>query len=207
MKRFSLSDLPVRVLILFSMISWILCCERLPNPDFSFLPRENVEAGDTIWFTNLSKASLDFEWDFGDGSTSNEEAPKHVYEVPGIYDAKLTATNKAGDGVAIQTIFVNDPTVLGFIISDSTGTRRLNDAEVWVYTSVLDRDNIAAPLFLGTSDSQGIVDFHNVEPTLYHIWVIREEESGYWAYKGVTTTLKRNRVNRFTVPCIWFDFS
>jgi PKD repeat protein len=207
MMRFSLWVLPLRALIIYSLFSWILSCERLPNPDFSFLPREHVEAGDTIWFTNLSKASLDFEWDFGDGNTSNEEAPKHVYEVPGIYEASLTATNSAGEGLSKQTIFVNDPTVLGFIISDSTGTRSLSDAEVWVYTSVLDRDNLAVPLFFGTSDSQGIVNFFNVEPTLYHIWVIKEEESGYWAYKGITTTLKRNRVNLYTVPCIWFAYS
>jgi hypothetical protein len=100
---------------------------------------------------------------------------------------------------------VNDPTVLGFIISDSTGTRMLKDAAVWVYTSADERDRLASPLYTGLSNPEGIVDFHNLEPIVYHIWIYKEEASGYWAYKGFTSPLKQNRVNRFTVPCIWFD--
>lgn len=207
MKRFSLSAIPYPLLLMLAAISLILSCERIPDPDFSFLPRENVEAGDTIWFTNLSKASYEFEWDFGDGVTSIVENPKHVYEVPGIYEARLTAANESDEGVISYSIFVNDPTVLGFIISDSTGAHMLEDAEVWVYTSAAERDKLSAPIYLGSSDNQGIVYFHNVEPRMYHIWVIKEGDSGYWAYKGITSSLKRNRVNRFTVPCIWFENS
>jgi gliding motility-associated-like protein len=32
-----------------------------------------------------------FSWDFGDGTTSNEEAPTHVYQNEGSYPVKLTA--------------------------------------------------------------------------------------------------------------------
>jgi len=205
MRRFSLSDSPKYLLLILASVSSIFSCERLPKPDFSFLPRENVEAGDTIWFTNLSKGNYDFEWDFGDGRSSNVEAPKHVYKVPGIYDVSLTASNDSGEGVVSYSIFVHDPTVLGFIVSDSTGTRMLKDAEVWVYISSTERDKLSAPIYSGISNSEGIMDFHNMEPMVYHIWVIKEEAQGYWAYKGFTSTLKRNRVNRFTVRCIWFD--
>jgi hypothetical protein len=205
MGRFSLSDSLKYVLWILAAKSLVLACERVPNPDFSFLPRENVEAGDTIWFTNLSRGNYKFEWDFGDGTFSYLEEPKHVYEMPGIYDAALTASNESGEGRVSYPIFVNDPTVLGFIISDSTGTRMLKDAAVWVYISSDERDMLTEPLYSGLSNSEGIVDFRNVEPMVYHIWIHKEESSGYWAYKGITSTLKRNRVNRFTVSCIWFD--
>ena len=205
MNGFSLSEISRQLLLLFVVGLLLASCERIPKPDFSFLPRENVEAGDTIWFTNLSKSSYEIEWDFGDGHRSLEENPKHVYEIPGIYEARLTATNASGEGVAMYTIFVNDPTVLGFVISDSTGQQLLHDARVWVYTSAMERDKLTDPLYSGESNAEGLVDFHNVEARIYHIWVIKEEALGYWAYKGITTTLKQNRVNRFTVPCIWFD--
>jgi len=207
MKHFSLPAFSYAVPVILLVISSIFSCERVPKPDFSFLPNEHLEAGDTIWFTNLSRTSDAFEWDFGDGTTSTEEAPTHVYKLPGIYEARLTASNASGEGMVKYSIFVNDPTVLLFIISDSTGNRLLKDAEVWIYTSAMERDKLSAPLFAGSSNSQGIADFYNMEPMVYHIWVLKEEASGYWAYKGLTSTLKRNRVNRFTVPCVWFDNS
>ena len=44
--------------------------------------------------TYLSPSSVDFEWDFGDGSpTSNELLPTHYFEEPGAYDVELRITN------------------------------------------------------------------------------------------------------------------
>ena len=39
---------------------------------------------------------LSFAWDFGDGATSSEADPVHVYERPGDFTAVLTATNDLG---------------------------------------------------------------------------------------------------------------
>ncbi|WP_299011298.1 PKD domain-containing protein [uncultured Shewanella sp.] len=33
--------------------------------------------------------NIQYFWDFGDGSTSNEKAPEHVYDKVGLYQAKL----------------------------------------------------------------------------------------------------------------------
>lgn len=35
-------------------------------------------------------------WDFGDGGTSTESDPRHVYASPGLYDVALTVTNSCG---------------------------------------------------------------------------------------------------------------
>jgi len=198
---------PYHLLLIALSIGSILACERIPKPDFSFLPRENMEAGDTIWFTNLSRDNYDFEWDFGDGSTSYVFEPKHVYEIPGIYDATLTATNETDEGSVSYSIFVNDPTVLGFVVNDSTGTIPLKDAEIWIYDNGADRDKLIEPIYWGLTNNKGIAYFQNVEPRVYHIWVIREESNGYWAYKGFTSSLRQNKVNLFTVPCTWFEGS
>jgi len=53
--------------------------------------------GDSTAFTNLSQANADsissYFWDFGDGSTSNRENPKHLYLNSGNYDVALSITN------------------------------------------------------------------------------------------------------------------
>lgn len=39
---------------------------------------------------------VSWEWDFGDGNTSDEMEPTHVYDSPGIYNVALTVTNSLG---------------------------------------------------------------------------------------------------------------
>ncbi|MDF2437579.1 MAG: hypothetical protein K0Q95_1955 [Bacteroidota bacterium] len=51
----------------------------------------------TVNFTNLSSTSATgFQWEYGDGNTSNTTEGSNVYELPGIYTATLTATNTLG---------------------------------------------------------------------------------------------------------------
>lgn len=46
-------------------------------------------------FTNSSTGATTYLWDFGDGNTSTEVSPTHVYATHGIYTVTLTATNEA----------------------------------------------------------------------------------------------------------------
>jgi len=41
-------------------------------------------------------AIIKWEWDFGDGTTSNERNPVHSYNIPGEYNVSLTVTNDCG---------------------------------------------------------------------------------------------------------------
>ena len=45
---------------------------------------------------------VSYEWDFGDGETSNERNPVHVYDKPGTYKVKLTITSEDGQIYAEQ---------------------------------------------------------------------------------------------------------
>lgn len=53
---------------------------------------ESGELNSTVTFTNLSINAASFLWDFGDGNTSIEENPVHVYNEIGIFDVTLTAS-------------------------------------------------------------------------------------------------------------------
>jgi len=52
-----------------------------------------------VAFQGLTHSATSWLWDFGDGTTSNEQNPVHVYESGGFYTVTLTATDKNGDTV------------------------------------------------------------------------------------------------------------
>ena len=205
MKRILKLNYPGLILGAALSASLILACERLPNPKFSFLPNENIEAGDTLWFTNLSRAGDQFHWEFGDGNSSSEDHPRHAYATPGVYEVSLRAGNDAGEASFSELIPVNDPTVLGFVVSDSAGGIRLQGAEVWVYADLEDMESLENPHFFGVTDQQGTLFFLNAEPRSYHVKVSRMEEGGHWTYKGFTPALHQNKVNRYIVSCQWAE--
>ncbi len=63
---------------------------------------KNVCLGDETEFTILDDAPFDsIKWDFGDGETSTEESPKHIYQQPGNYSVTLT---KYIDGNALDPL-------------------------------------------------------------------------------------------------------
>jgi PKD repeat protein len=49
-----------------------------------------------VTFTDLSIGATSWMWDFGDGSTSVNQNPGHIYNVPGLYTIKLIVTNSVG---------------------------------------------------------------------------------------------------------------
>lgn len=49
-----------------------------------------------VTFQNQSAFAIDFLWNFGDGSTSQEESPVHTYSSNGSYTVSLTTTSYTG---------------------------------------------------------------------------------------------------------------
>ncbi|MDD2788483.1 PKD domain-containing protein, partial [Methanoculleus sp.] len=65
------------------------------------------EAPFAVAFTDTSlKSPTAWAWDFGDGNTSNEQNPAHVYASPGVYTVALTATNDLGTGNVTKPQFI-----------------------------------------------------------------------------------------------------
>lgn len=76
-----------------------------------------------VTFTNKSKGAKSYKWDFGDGATSEEENPKHIYTKPGIYKVTLDAINEDKCNKSDQTftfITVEAPTDAEFKYSVDT---------------------------------------------------------------------------------------
>jgi uncharacterized protein YkwD/PKD repeat protein len=68
-----------------------------PAADFE-LERSGASVNEPFTFYNLSggQPPLRYSWDFGDGRTSSERHPRHAYEQPGLYQARLIVENDYG---------------------------------------------------------------------------------------------------------------
>lgn len=66
-----------------------------------------------------------YHWDFGDGHTSTEKEPKHIYSETGEYELRLTCTDNDG-GVGFDTIIVTvTNTFAGSLALDETWSGRI----------------------------------------------------------------------------------
>jgi PKD repeat protein len=74
-----------------------------PKADFTADERRGVEPF-TVKFTDLSTGNpTSWSWDFGDGTTSIEQNPTHVYQKEGSYDVTLTVSNSYGTDTEAKT--------------------------------------------------------------------------------------------------------
>jgi len=82
------------------------------SADFSAEPIKGA-APLKVKFTDQSTGSIKtWEWDFGDGKTSQAENPTHAYGKGGKYTATLTVSGICGEDTARQSIFVEGAALL-----------------------------------------------------------------------------------------------
>jgi len=104
-----------------------------PEANFAAFPKVGP-APLAIQFLDRTHGVVDsWSWDFGDGSTSNEEDPLHTFVSPGSYTIRLTVTGPGGTDVAIKrdAIEVTDgatPPSAEFTASTTSGAAPLQVA-------------------------------------------------------------------------------
>lgn len=89
----------------------------IPLANFSTLPGEPVlPANQPILFVNESESAETFEWNFGDGTLSDEEIPTHTYFEGGAYLVSLKAFQSDGCfDVHTQLIVIEDDATTSLI--------------------------------------------------------------------------------------------
>ncbi len=128
----------------------------------------------TVTFTNTSVGSDSYIWEFGDGQTSIDENPVHVYGAYSTYTVKLTAKSQcaASDGTTQQTLPLEidcmlmadagpDQTVCtgGFAQLDATDAGA--DTYSWAPATGLSATNIPNPIASPTSTMSYVVTISN----------------------------------------------
>jgi gliding motility-associated-like protein len=67
-----------------------------PSAQFNVKPKLIYVPGGKLFTDNQSFGASSFEWNFGDGFTSNEFEPQHEYKEEGIFDITLIAVSAEG---------------------------------------------------------------------------------------------------------------
>ncbi|MGD0166876.1 MAG: PKD domain-containing protein [Gaiellaceae bacterium] len=61
----------------------------------------------TVHLTNTSQGTSSYSWSFGDGATSTDVSPSHVFTMPGTYTVTLTASTSGTSSQTSTTIVVS----------------------------------------------------------------------------------------------------
>jgi PKD repeat protein len=84
-----------------------------PVADFGATPQTGTLS--VAFADNSSGTPTSWSWNFGDGQTSTEQSPSHLYGAPGAYAVTLTVANPAGTSSVSKNVSVADrPPVAAF---------------------------------------------------------------------------------------------
>lgn len=76
-------------------------------PETDFTVNSELSCTGEVFFTDLStNAPTEWDWNFGDGGTSDEQHPSHTYGAEGTYTVTLTATNVIGEDTEVKTEYI-----------------------------------------------------------------------------------------------------
>jgi PKD repeat protein len=101
-----------------------------PRLEVCYIPNPNVCAAaftywnnfDSVWFYNLSPVNYTgVSWNFGDGDTSTQNNPVHIYPQNGDYTVVLTLQDSSGgciDTEIVQVTGINNDSLMGFVFDD-----------------------------------------------------------------------------------------
>ena len=185
------------ILIIFSA-----CTKDLPTASFTH-SSESYEEGDTVNFASTSSNADNFQWDFGDGSTSTDENPWHIFNATGSFEVSLKVTNSDGSDETTSSVTIKDPTILAFEVVKSGTEVTIPACGIIVFDNLTDFQNIENPVAAGYTDNEGYIDFYHAKAIVYYLYAYKEETGGTWVFGGSTNTIVLNQLNFYTVPADW----
>ncbi len=101
-------------------LSNYITVDDVPTVGFS-----QMTSGQTATFTNTSTNANSYNWDFGDGNSSTETNPTHIYSSDGNYTVVLTATNNCGSVTLTQTVNISNEPSAAFEANITSGCASL----------------------------------------------------------------------------------
>ena len=120
---------------LLLLLAGIVSCGR-PIAKFSYAGHDQ-SAPATVQFENESQKAKTYEWDFGDGNTSQEVAPQHQYNSSGNYLVTLKAQKGKKEAVMEERVVISAPERCLVEIETEFG-----NMVVWLYDATPEhRDN------------------------------------------------------------------
>ena len=116
------------------------------SPSTVYIPTEPV-----LLF-NLSNFSSSYTWDFGDGNSSTEDNPQHIYTTQGNYDITLIATNQNSCKDTFVLSAAVDALSKGDISIPNAFTPNPDGSNGGIFTSVDTDNDVFHPIVVGADE-------------------------------------------------------
>lgn len=159
--------------------------EEPPRAIFSFSVTNNT----TVTFSNFSVGGNSYLWDFGDGSTSTDENPTHVYTTDGTFTIKLTVVNTGGSAETTRNIVID---------SNLIEAGDMSDPSAWTFKQIWnDPNNLVISNF-----SNGVFLWDAAEQTNYAQTFLWQEIS---IEAGKTYKFSADIASTSGTESIWFE--
>ncbi|MEQ8192761.1 MAG: PKD domain-containing protein, partial [Candidatus Eremiobacterota bacterium] len=114
--------------------------------------------GKTVKFNDISTGNpTSYHWDFGDGTTSDEKSPTHIYMKSGTYNVKLSVSNSVGMDYCSNSIFIEDSYLLPDLVGLSTILLPSTDGKTIYYSAIKN---------IGTTTANGFYISHYLSSDL-----------------------------------------
>jgi len=168
--------------------------------------------GKQVAFTALTHSAVSWNWDFGDGNTSTEKNPVHVYDEGGYYVATLTAGDDAGNSVSKEVKLAIELTPYAMLTGDHTADDY--DGKTWKLAaahSVNDKlVNSDATLSLMDEDIEylptgafdlylGLPEAYNDEFTFYYDGTYRQNTTDGSSFGGIVYAMVLQQFGMATI--------
>ena len=105
--------------------------------------------GGLLEVNNLSSAT-NYSWDFGDGNTSIDENPTHVYSAPGVYQVMLTSDNdnvgQCTEVTSRNVVVMNGPLAIYDMQLEENSNAFVNNGKVVVDFDLENNSNVEITL-------------------------------------------------------------
>jgi PKD repeat protein len=124
-----------------------------PRADFDVYPTQSSNLKQVFKFSNSSSNARTYMWDFGDGRTSSEKEPAHIYEDSGTYTVSLYVWSKED---------CPDTIVRENLITVVAGEGSVDFPNAFVWN--------------GSGPSGGHWEEHTIDNTVFHPAVINAKE-------------------------------
>jgi PKD repeat protein len=137
-------------IVILSLVISSACAGSAPPPvppeaDFSASSTSGESSLDVQFTDQSTGEATSWAWDFGDGRTSAQQSPSHIYQTAGMYAVSLEVTGPGGSDTETKTDHITVTPPAAEIVRDDYGIPTITAAtdeelfELWGYAVAEDR--------------------------------------------------------------------
>ncbi|MBU0488209.1 MAG: PKD domain-containing protein [Bacteroidetes bacterium] len=143
--------------------------------DFNYYSSSNCPGSPIYFQYNDNPDGYEFLWDFGDGTTSTEEMPMHIFATGGQHTVTLTVTNGCGSYSDSRDIYLNN---FNFTVESFNGCYGLNNGSINI-----DVTDANYPVSIQWSTGATSFNLNNLAPGVYGYYI--QDGGGCAAFDSV----------------------